>query len=433
LLTERDVRELLALKTENKNLDYKQSMNWGTATAEQKAAVVKDVLAMANTQDGGRIIFGVRDGDFEAVGLTEEEFESFDPTRFADFLHRYADPLVECEIHKFVVEGRRFVGIAVPEFSDVPIICKADLNDATNRQVLKRGATYVRTDRAASEVVSTSEAMRDLMNRAVVKRGDQLLKMVERLIKGKPVRLDEESAGEIRAEIAEADRFILEHLPGEFREVGHWEVEFYVLPYLRERIAQLGSIPRLLAECQVTLRGWYFPHLDWGHTSNFARGMQSYTITEHLPRRYVEGYRAYQSGVFVWKSRYWEDTAADVSEGQKVLSFNGIILGITENFLFAKRYYEKVAPDSAVHLTIRLADTQNRTLVSFDPTISLNRYTCQEPQAQADIECTVAELVASYEELARKAIRRVYELFNWNDSSDEMMRHWQERVLNRRL
>jgi hypothetical protein len=117
-----------------------------------------------------------------------------------------------------------------------------------------------------------------------------------------------------------------------------------------------------------------------------------------------------------------------------VLSFNGVIFGITEYFLFAKRYYEKVAPDSTVHLTIRLTDTLNRTLVSFDAAASLNgKYTCQEPQVQVDTECTVAELVASYEELARRAIRRVYELFNWNDSSDEMMQHWQEQLLNRRL
>jgi predicted HTH transcriptional regulator len=145
VLTERDVRELLALRTENKNLDYKQSINWGTASAAEKGAIVKDVLAMANTQDGGRIVFGVRDGDFEAVGLTEDDFQSLDATRFADFLNRYSDPLFGCGIHKFVIDGRRFAAIEVPEFSDVPIICKADLNDANNRQVLRRGATYIRT------------------------------------------------------------------------------------------------------------------------------------------------------------------------------------------------------------------------------------------------------------------------------------------------
>jgi hypothetical protein len=175
LLTEKDLRELLGQKAESKNLDYKQSMNWGTATVEQKAAIVKDALAMANTQDGGKIIFGVRDGDCEAIGLTEEEFQSFDATRFADFLNRYADPSFECAIQKFVIDGRKFVTIKVLEFSDVPIICKADANDSSGRQILKRGAIYVRTNRAASEIVPDAEAMRDLMNRAVVKRGDELL------------------------------------------------------------------------------------------------------------------------------------------------------------------------------------------------------------------------------------------------------------------
>jgi len=175
LLTEKDLRELLGRKAESKNLDYKQSMNWGTATAEQKAAIVKDVLGMANARDGGKIIFGVRDGDCEAIGLAEEEFQSFDATRFADFLHRYADPSFGCAIQKFVIDSKKFVTIEVPEFSDVPIICKTEANDSSGRQILRRGATYIRTNRAASEIVPDAEAMRDLMNRAVVKRGDELL------------------------------------------------------------------------------------------------------------------------------------------------------------------------------------------------------------------------------------------------------------------
>lgn len=430
MLTERDVRELLALRTENKNLDYKQSINWGTAAAEEKGAIVKDVLAMANTQDGGRIVFGVRDGDFEAVGLTEDDFQSFDATRFADFLNRYSDPLFGCGIHKFLIDGGRFAAIEVPEFSEVPIICKADLNDANNRQVLRRGATYIRTERAASEIVSTADAMRDLTNRAIVKRGDQLLRMVERLIKGKPLNLDEDSAREIRAEIAEAEDFIREHLPEEFRNVGHWEVEFYLLPHLRERLPNLASIGTLLEECRVTLRGWYFPHFDREHTSNFNRGVQSYSMS---PTGHREGYRAYQSGTFAWKSELWEDSAPDISAGQKVLSFVGVILEITEYFLFAKRYYERFAPDATIHLTIRLTDMLNRMLVSLGEAFLPRGYICRVATVQTETACTVAELVASYEELARKAIRRVYELFNWSDSSDEILKEWQERLANRRF
>lgn len=432
MLTERDVRELLAAKTENKNLDYKQSMNWRTATAQDKGGIVKDVLAMANTQDGGRLVFGVRDEDFEAIGLADDEFRAFDATQFNDFLSRYTDPPFGCGLHKFVIDGLPIVAIEVPEFIDVPIICKADLNDG-NRLILRRGATYIRTERAASEVISSSETMRDLMNRAVVRRGDQILKMVERLIKGKPLNIDDESAILIREEVEEADRFILASLPDEFRQSGHWEVAFYVLPYIRERVPNFGLISQNLSECQVSLRGWYFPHFEPQNTSNFAGGVQSYTATGGLFRRHLEGYRAYQSGAFVWKSEYWEDTSGQVADGQKALSFVGVILEITEFFLFAKRYYDRIAPDSTVHLSVRLTDTQNRSLAQFGEGWLHGDYVCREPQVQVDIDCTAAELAASYDEIARRAIRRVYELFNWNDSRDELMSQWQERLVNRRI
>jgi len=51
---------------------------------------------------------------------------------------------------------------------------------------------------------------------------------------------------------------------------------------------------------------------------------------------HLEGYRAYESGTFVWRSTYWEDTVASMKQPQKVLSYLGVILGVTEQFLFAR-------------------------------------------------------------------------------------------------
>src|SRR6185437_362735 len=128
------------------------------------------------------------------------------------------------------------------------------------------------------------------------------------------------------------------------------------------------------------------------------------------------------------------DTEENVATGHKLLSFVGIILEITEYFLFAKRYYERIAPDATAHLTIRITDTLDRSLASFGGEgVLRGRYTCQIATIQTDFECAVAELTASYEELARKAIRRVFELFNWNDSSDDLIIHWQQQLVNRRL
>ena len=220
-------------------------------------------------------------------------------TRLLDFVNRYADPPSAVGVSKFTIDGQRIVALDVPEFAEVPTICKADLNAPNNQAVLKRGATYIRTERASSEGVSTADAMRDLMNRAVVKRGDQLLKMVERLIKGKPLELDEDAARQVENEIQAGSQFLIENLPPEFGQSGRWEIEFSVLPYVQERVHSFRAIADALQASQVTLRGWYFPHFDRDNTSNFAQGVQSFTSDRGMLRRHLEGYRAYQSGGFV--------------------------------------------------------------------------------------------------------------------------------------
>src|SRR5260370_4615751 len=176
------------------------------------------------------------------------------------------------------------------------------------------------------------------------------------------------------------------------RQVGHWEVEFCVQPYLRERVPSLAEVSRLLAASQVTLRGWYFAHFDGRNTSNFVRGVQSYM--DHIASGHLDGYRAYQSGVFVWKSTYWEDTLTSMNTGDKALSFVGVILEITEHFLFAKRYYGRLAPDGTVVLTIRLTDTENRMLKSFGIMREgelHGEYICRIPQVEIQTKCTVAD------------------------------------------
>jgi hypothetical protein len=59
LLFQDDIEQILKIKTESKNLDYKQGLNWDTCEKDAKVELAKDVLAMANTQDGGRIVLGV--------------------------------------------------------------------------------------------------------------------------------------------------------------------------------------------------------------------------------------------------------------------------------------------------------------------------------------------------------------------------------------
>jgi predicted HTH transcriptional regulator len=163
-MTEAELTALLGTRTETRNLDYKETIDWSATANDEKVGIVKDVLAMANTPGGGDIVLGVRDSDLEAVGLTREAYESLDQTKVNDFLHRYADPRFSCQVYKFDLKGTLHVVIHVNEFSELPIICKTDANfSKSGRSLLKRGCLCVRTEKATSEAVSSSDEMRETL------------------------------------------------------------------------------------------------------------------------------------------------------------------------------------------------------------------------------------------------------------------------------
>ncbi|HEY6351943.1 MAG TPA: ATP-binding protein, partial [Candidatus Angelobacter sp.] len=84
MITEDTLRKSLALRTETKNLDYKQSMNWASASNEDKCKLVKDILAMMNTPDGGQIVIGVEDNTYNLLGVNDGDAASFDITKVND-------------------------------------------------------------------------------------------------------------------------------------------------------------------------------------------------------------------------------------------------------------------------------------------------------------------------------------------------------------
>jgi predicted HTH transcriptional regulator len=175
-MDQQTLERLLVERVESKRFDFKESFHWLLSANAARAAIVKDILGMANTAAGGALIFGVRDNSFEPVGMSEDETTSFEQTRVNDFLEHYTDPRHACLVEKFVVEGRRFVVLEVPEFTEIPIICGADANKPDGSSVLCHGHVYIRTDAARTVAINSSEDMRELIERAVTKTGQRLMK-----------------------------------------------------------------------------------------------------------------------------------------------------------------------------------------------------------------------------------------------------------------
>lgn len=432
MLLEEDIRQLLKIKTESKNLDYKEGLNWDTSPKDKKLEIVKDILAMANTQDGGKIIFGVKNDNLEFTGLKEDDFKSFDPTKVNDLLHNYTEPIHSCQVYKQKIDEKYVVVIDVPEFPEIPIICKKEAPSSdNNKQILKKGQIYIRTEKASSEAISSVEEMREFLGRAITKKGDELLRNIERLIKGKPVKPTEESKEKYREEINEANEFFSENLGNELKKYGYWEISAYPTDYNPKRISDHKQIRELIDKSEAKRSGWNFPFTDLSsNSSNFTKGRQSFTIDGI----YIEGYRAYQSGLFTWKSVIWEDVQGYKGNGNPVLSFERVIMIITEFFLFFKRYYELIAPESDLHFEITINGAKDRKIFSlgrgFDSMrFQAYKYISTENRIYVYDDKKVVELKVMYKEIAIQIIKRIFTIFNWNEISEEFIDKWQTKLL----
>jgi predicted HTH transcriptional regulator len=208
-MTDDEIRRLLVLKSEGPNLDYKAGFEWSKPNRDLKYELVRDLMALANTKDGGRIVFGVQDSDLEFVGVSVEIFQSIDPTDVLGMLHDNAAPKVHCAVYKREIDSKRIVVFDVAEFEDTPIICTNGISSQDGKRlILRQAAIYTRTGAGTTEEISAPDDMRSLVERAVRRKADELLKSFRDILTGRPAQLTPDAAALYEPEIAAAEDFL---------------------------------------------------------------------------------------------------------------------------------------------------------------------------------------------------------------------------------
>jgi predicted HTH transcriptional regulator len=163
-----DIEALLTGAEETDVLEFKGAVSWN------RNLFVKDILAMANVIDGGRIVVGVEDGTFRRLGLTPEQVATYRIDEMRDGLAPFADPRVVFRLHSVAdAAGLIFVVIEVSPFEDVPVICRRDGAD------VRAGVIYFRsrTRRPESAAVANSSDMRDLVERSATQSARRLRRL----------------------------------------------------------------------------------------------------------------------------------------------------------------------------------------------------------------------------------------------------------------
>lgn len=422
---EEQIRALLEAKSETPNRDYKQSLTWNRENRESCLEVIKDILAMANTRDGGKIVFGVEDGTFDFIGLSQSDYDSFDVTNVNQLLHEFADPKFMSSVIKRIIDGKRVVVIDVPEFKEIPIICKAVAHNKAGKVVLIKGGVYIRTEKCSSEPISSADEMRSILGIGITRKSDELLGLIRKLMSGQPLKPNPEALVDYKSEIEEADKFFEEKLDSKF---GYWEVTAYPTIYNPNLISNPVEAGNIVKDSIVHLRGWDFPHEDnHGNVNNFLNGRQSFTVSKSWPHQ--EAWRMYKSGLFIWKEYFGEDMLGHKDEGQNILYFVSTIYSLTEFMLFFKRLYSEKLKVDTVHLKITLKGCKGRRLASSNMLTLLGDYVCSEDLIAVERDIQTIDLTASFESIARTLIKEIFMIFNWNDPKESMLEGWQRKLL----
>lgn len=232
-------------------------------------------------------------------------------------------------------------------------------------------------------------------------------------------------------EIKAADDYLYPSIGSMLIHFGGWELEAHPISYQAERLPDPRDVKRRVKESEVSLRGWNLPHTDKKNASFFLQGFQSITVWE----RYIEGYRAYQSGLIKWKRIFFEDIEGHRDdEKRRVLSYVNLIWETTEIFLFLKQFFSNLPPHEKVRIKFTLNGTLNRALVSLDPGIDIrDGQIIREPDLVFVDEFANEKLQNSWESLAHARIMRVLLMAGAEDISKSAVANWQKKLISGKL
>ena len=127
------------------------------------------------------------------------------------FIQKYTDPRHTANVHRIEIDEKRIVVL-----------------------ILKKAALYKRTDRATSDVIEDAQEMRELLNRGLLRRQDELLRAFKQFIQPSETNRPTEPVAEFKNEIQESGNYFSE-IAELFGASTYWTVEMRPETYIPGR------------------------------------------------------------------------------------------------------------------------------------------------------------------------------------------------------
>jgi hypothetical protein len=232
-----------------------------------------------------------------------------------------------------------------------------------------------------------------------------------------------------------------EELIDKIKSRGYWRVEIRPTVFEKLRIPTFSRVQEVVQSCKVRWRGWDYPH--WN--ADTVRNMSDWVESSEDWTQYIEYWRFYRSGQFVHLFAAHEDhmdmerilpkTYPPRPPREGYISFLSTTYLVTEIFEFAARLANKDILRPSAFISIGLHNINGHELTSFSASRFLDEgflYTTDEP-ILIEREIPEQQLVADPDNSALDFIAEIFERFNWNNPSRQILSEDQKRLRQRRL
>lgn len=173
-LTKAKIQEILQGNAESLNTEFKATFDFNI-NIWAKERLIRSVLAMSNTKDGGYVIIGIaekKDKNLDFTGVKDSHLAIF-RLKVEDFktkIESFSSSPVNYEIGVGSYREKNYIVISVSEFSLNPSICRR--NGENKDKILEEGAIYIRTlkDKPSSVKLSNPVDIQDFLDRITDKQ-----------------------------------------------------------------------------------------------------------------------------------------------------------------------------------------------------------------------------------------------------------------------
>lgn len=398
MLSDSELDELLAFAGESDRIDLKGHMAW---KGDQRASLAKDVVAFANTRNGGIIVLGREENKklrtFNDIGLSDDAYSSFDTTDCLNWINQRFSPDVEMICYHREKDGKKYVIIEVEEFSEEPIICVRNLQEQGGaKYLLKEGEIYVRGKNANSKKLDSADEMRRLTGLAIRKKGDELLASIDAIIAGRKAETPDEQQTDMSIQDAQELLERLEKTVPISNDSPGWACAVFPITYDAERFP-LEDLRGLIQRQDI---GNYRGRL-------LGQIIESDSIQNGIVcNRYSDSglnYGLTQSGVFGIHMTFRDQ--------EDCFQYDKHLLFIMKLCQFVSSFAHEFPPATKLRMQFTAEGIGGRVLTYPNVPVYPDEKPAIESQFVFECDVSVEELIADWKSVASDVAFRLFRLF----------------------